>query len=192
MESIFKEYKTPLNSFIGAWFIKTKICDELVQYFKENKNLAKIGTVNDDEVQSYAKDSLDVSLKKENKLLKKYWSESFQKLIFLYEKKYKFVSDLHKYNLVENPNIQYYKPGGGFKVWHCERTGPLTCTRQLVFMTYLNTVDNAGTEFYYQKLKIPCKKGLTLIWPSDFTHTHKGIINEKKEKYILTGWLNYT
>ena len=59
-------------------------------------------------------------------------------------------------------------------------------------MTYLNTVDNAGTEFYYQKLKIPCKKGLTLIWPSDFTHTHKGIINEKKEKYILTGWLNYT
>jgi hypothetical protein len=180
---MFKEYKTPLSSFIGAWFIKTKICDELVQYFKENKNLAKMGTVNNDEVQSYAKDSLDVCLTKDN---------IFQKLIFLYEKKYKFVSDLHKYNLVENPNIQYYKPGGGFKVWHCERTGPLTCARQLVFMTYLNTVDNAGTEFYYQKLKIPCKKGLTLIWPSDFTHTHKGIINEKKEKYILTGWLNYT
>ena len=80
---MFKEYKTPLSSFIGAWFIKTKICDELVQYFKENKNLAKMGTVNNDEVQSYAKDSLDVGLTKDNKLLKKYWSESFQKLIFL-------------------------------------------------------------------------------------------------------------
>ena len=99
-------------------------------------------------MQSYETNSLDVGLRKENKLLKKYWSESFQKLIFLYEKKYKFVSDLHKYNLVENPNIQYYKPGGGFKVWHCERTGPLTCTRQLVFMTYLNKINKTKTKLY--------------------------------------------
>jgi len=192
MEYMFKEYKTPLNSFIGAWFIDKKICDEMIQYFKENKKSAKKGTVSHDVTNSYIKDSLDLSLNKSNKLLKKYWSENFQKLIHLYEKKYEFVSKLEKYNLVEDPNIQYYGPGGGFKVWHCERLGPETIKRQLVFMTFLNTVNNAGTKFYYQKLNVPCKKGLTLIWPSDFTHIHKGVINTQKEKYIFTGWLSYT
>ena len=192
MEYMFKEYKTPLNSFIGAWFIDEKICDEMIQYFKENKKSAKKGTVSHDVTNSYIKDSLDLSLNKSNKLLKKYWSENFQKLIYLYEKKYEFVSKLEKYNLVEDPNIQYYRPGGGFKVWHCERLGTETIKRKLVFMTFLNTVNNAGTKFYYQKLNVPCKKGLTLIWPSDFTHIHKGVINTQKEKYIFTGWLSYT
>ena len=58
-------------------------------------------------------------------------------------------------------------------------------------MTYLNNVDNGGTEFLFQKLKIPAKKGLTLIWPSDFTHTHRGVVSKTQEKYIVTGWMNY-
>ena len=63
--------------------------------------------------------------------------------------------------------------------------------RHLVFMTYLNTVDDGGTHFYYQKLKTKAKKGLTLIWSSAWTHTHRGIISKTKEKYILTGWYNF-
>ena len=106
MEYMFKEYKTPLNSFIGAWFIDEKICDEMIQYFKENKKSAKKGTVSHDVTNSYIKDSLDLSLNKSNKLLKKYWSENFQKLIHLYEKKYEFVSKLEKYNLVVEHLIQ--------------------------------------------------------------------------------------
>ena len=37
----------------------------------------------------------------------------------------------------------------------------------------------------------PAEKGLTLIWPTDFSHTHKGQITKQHEKYILTGWLGY-
>ena len=62
----------------------------------------------------------------------------------------------------------------------------------LVWMVYLNDVEDGGTEFMYQKLKIPARKGLFLMWPSDFTHTHRGIISQTKEKYILTGWLGWT
>ena len=61
----------------------------------------------------------------------------------------------------------------------------------LVFMTYLNDVLDGGTEFKYQKLITKAKKGLTLIWPSDFTHTHKGQISNTSEKYIITGWFSY-
>ena len=57
-------------------------------------------------------------------------------------------------------------------------------------MTYLNDVPNGGTEFKYQGIKSPAKKGLTIIWPSDWMHTHRGIIDEENEKYIITGWYN--
>ena len=58
-------------------------------------------------------------------------------------------------------------------------------------MTYLNTLDNAGTEFYYQKTTTPCEKGLTIIWPAGWTHTHKGVISNVDEKYIITGWYSF-
>ena len=63
--------------------------------------------------------------------------------------------------------------------------------RLLVFMTYLNDVDDGGTDFLYQNLTTQAKKGKTIIWPAEWTHTHKGQISEKKEKYIETGWYNF-
>ena len=59
-------------------------------------------------------------------------------------------------------------------------------------MTYLNDVpDGGGTEFaYYPELKVNAKKGLTLLWPTDFTHTHRGVISQH-EKYIITGWFHH-
>ena len=37
----------------------------------------------------------------------------------------------------------------------------------------------------------PAKKGLTLIWPTDFTHTHRGMPSFKTEKEIVTGWYSF-
>ena len=64
-------------------------------------------------------------------------------------------------------------------------------TRCLVYMTYLNDVNNGGTDFKFQNLTTPAKKGLTVIWPSDWTHLHKGQVSQTDTKYIITGWLNY-
>jgi len=58
-------------------------------------------------------------------------------------------------------------------------------------MTYLNDVDEGGTEFKNQKIKLPARKGLTTIWPTDWTHTHRGVISKTQDKYIITGWFNY-
>ena len=58
-------------------------------------------------------------------------------------------------------------------------------------MTYLNDVEDQGeTEFHFQEVKIKPKKGLSLIWPADFTYTHRGIPSPTQEKYIATGWFN--
>ena len=89
-------------------------------------------------------------------------------------------------------NIQHYKPGEGFSVEHYERTSSMYYERVLVFMTYLNTVeDGGGTHFRFQNLTTKAKKGLTLLWPSEFTHIHNGIISPTEHKYISTGWFSF-
>jgi hypothetical protein len=60
-------------------------------------------------------------------------------------------------------------------------------------MTYLNDVtDHGETEFYYQNLKVTPQKGKTVIWPADWTHTHRGIVSPTQDKYIVTGWFDYS
>ena len=56
-------------------------------------------------------------------------------------------------------------------------------------MTYLNDVEDGGTEFLNQKCEVKARKNLTLIWPADWTHTHRGVISQTKEKTIITGWI---
>jgi hypothetical protein len=90
---------------------------------------------------------------------------------------------------------RYYPPSGGYKTYHTERTGrgEPEGSRHLVFMTYLNDVDDGGgTEFYHQgPLVVQPKKGLTLIWPADWTFTHRGVPSPTQEKAIVTGWFNF-
>jgi hypothetical protein len=41
-------------------------------------------------------------------------------------------------------------------------------------MTYLNAVeDGGGTEFFHQNLVVQPRKGLTLVWPADWTFMHR-------------------
>ena len=82
------------------------------------------------------------------------------------------------------------KPGGGFHAWHCEGMGK-TPQRRIVVQLYMNDIDEAGeTEFLYQQKRISPKKNRLLLWPADWTHTHRGNppIGDK-DKYILTTWL---
>jgi hypothetical protein len=59
-------------------------------------------------------------------------------------------------------------------------------------MTYLNTVEEGGgTEFYHQKLTVSAEEGVTVIWPADWTFTHRGVVAPREEKIIVTGWLSF-
>ena len=59
------------------------------------------------------------------------------------------------------------------------------------FANFLCRLAKDMTRFYYQKLKVKPRKGLTLIWPVDWTHTHRGIVAPDEEKMILTGWFSF-
>ena len=185
------EEKLPFNSFIGGWYIPEKNCDDLVNYYNENTHLVHKGKIgHKGKVELEHKESFDISFYGNEKVLLDYNTE-LQKCLDLYLKKYEYCNYSDKFNITEPVNLQKYPVGGGFKLYHFERMSRLSVKRYLVFMTYLNDVDDGGTEFLYQKLKTPAKKGLTLIWPSEWTHTHRGIISNSKEKIIITGWYNF-
>tara|TARA_B100000902_G_scaffold228379_1_gene216823 strand:+ start:174 stop:758 length:585 start_codon:yes stop_codon:yes gene_type:complete len=191
---VIKEYKFYNSTFIGGWYIPHNICDELIDTFYKNESKWTIGTLGEDK-------KLEHNLKKSTEMLiqpneydvyTKNYIEYLGGCLKLYKEKYPFSNNVAHYSLNDNIKIQHYKPNEGYFKWHTENEGfGNDKSRHLVFMTYLNTVESAGTEFYHQQLRTPCEKGLTLIWPTAWTHYHKGVISKEKEKFIITGWINF-
>ena len=90
-------------------------------------------------------------------------------------------------------NLQRYQSGQHFQKIHSERTSLNTLHRVLAWMTYLNDVDEGGsTYFSHYDIEVQPRKGLTLIWPAEWTHAHKGNVVNEGSKYIITGWMNFS
>ena len=189
-----KEYKK-LPQFMGGWYIDKKLTDQLIETFHAKNVLHRPGTLGKNIEDNKRKKSTDIGVSPY--ILKspfRDYVESVIACVQMYYKKYRFADIGVAVNgIFTNYNIQWYKPGEGYYVWHPERTNFFaTGDRHLVFMTYLNDVKNGGTEFYYQKKKVPAQKGLTIIWPADWTFTHRGVISNKEDKYIATGWITFS
>ena len=113
---------------------------------------------------------------------------SLQKLLMGYIQIFPQVNHLPRFGATQ-ARIQKYDTDGHFNSWHYERGAGYTMKRCLVYMTYLNTVEDGGeTEFLYQNKKIKPEVGKTIIWPSEWTHTHRGLKPNSGVKYISTGW----
>lgn len=184
-----------MPKFIEEYSVSEQLCDDLVTTFEQNRSSGGLGRSGGG-VDKSKKDSWDWGVPpdhvREYPAINEYCSMLFGKFLPHYLKKY-FKSDTAELVLYEGINLQYYPPEGGYHVWHTEREGgdDPQVYRQLVFMTYLNTVKNAGTEYYYQDWTSTASKGATLLWPADFTFTHRGQISEVDEKYIITGWISF-
>jgi prolyl 4-hydroxylase len=184
-----------MTDFIGQYYLnKVDLCDKIINFFESSEDLIYKGTVGPNEINTDYKDCDQCNLNDNISLFNEYLNE----LIVAsnkYIKEYKFVDYYAPWGVIEPINIKrYVPPSQAFHSWHTERADSImpVCLRNLVFMTYLNDIDDGGeTEYYYQKLKIKPKKGLTVIWPADWTHTHRGITSPTQTKYIVTGWMSY-
>ena len=195
-----KELDLPFHSFMGGYYMPEDVCDFVVNYFKKNKDKHIKGKIGQDNINEDVKKSTEIEIATEEEY------KDFDRYLFYlqecldrYKEKYVFADkSVVRYGIITPTKIQHYKPGEGFYQYHIENPGfyvkgsdPLILSRHLTFMTYLNTVDNAGTEFLYQEITTPCQKGLTVIWPAGWTHPHRGVVNNNLEKYIITGWYNF-
>ena len=187
-----------LDTFIKGWYLEDlSLCDGLIQYFDGNpsKTAGEVHSSRENNkkiINKNIKDSIDCELSE--LFLKRDYTKSLQKCVDNYINLFNYCDTGYPWDVTEQINIQHYLPGGGYHDWHYERAVAdcIQANRHLVFMTYLNDVDDGGeTEFYYQKIKVKPQKGLTLIWPADWTYTHRGVVSPSQEKYIVTGWFNY-
>ena len=185
--------KYPFESFIGSYLMDKSICDKLIDYYKKNKHLVVRGIYGENNIDSTHKDSYEVNIGQNDYHYPiNLYRDELQNCLNEYLKKYKAAEDCKKFNICEDYHMQYYKPGGGYKIWHNERGGLKVANRYLVFMTYLNDVDDGGTtDFDHYGLKIKPEKNKTLIWPAEWTHAHTGSVLKSGTKYIITGWFDF-
>ena len=183
--------------FIGSWTLEPfSICEDLINYFELNLDKQTkgqtLGGINPN-----SKDSIDITIKPKevilpgNEVFKAYFNELFE-CYKNYVEEWPFLKDIAQKLEIGSFNLQRYKLDKHFKKIHTERSSIESSHRVFAFMTYLNDVEEGGsTYFSHYDLEIQPKKGLTLIWPAEWTHAHRGNIIKKGSKYIITGWINF-
>ena len=183
------------QSFIGGAKIDHGIVDGVVDFWNDCDYLEKEEGHTGHGVDKSLKDSLDLTIPRyiKDKRITAY-IDALAEVTIKYVEHYHTIKSI-KWDLLEDFNIQWYPRGGGFHSLHCERSNahPQCVGRVMAWMTFLNTIESGGeTYFEYQQCKVKASKGLTLIWPADWTHFHKGCPAPDEEKMIITGWYDLT
>jgi hypothetical protein len=66
------------------------------------------------------------------------------------------------------------------------------CDRYLVFLWYLNDVDEGGeTEFVDLALRIPARAGRLLVFPPYWMYQHAGLPPRSGDKYIVSTYMRF-
>lgn len=186
------------ETFIRTYLLnETDACKKIINFINTSDD-ARPGQISHYEgsvVCKEKKESFDLSLTVDNA----YEHKEFEFVLdFLWESVLKYCEEFIELQGMEFRvfpifNIQkYVPPTGGYHAYHCERSSLVNSKRLLTWMVYLNTLENGGeTEWKYQNIKEKPIEGKVVIWPTDFTHTHRGV-KANKVKYILTGWYELT
>ena len=185
--------------FIGSWNLENKkLCNEIISFFENNKNLQKPG-VSGKGKDPKIKKTTDIRINPNDlkipkfKIFKQYINE-LHKCFLDYQNQWPFLKTMIKKVDIPSFNIQKYIRGDHFAKFHSERTTLDTLHRLFAFMTYLQDVkveDGGQTNFTHYNIKIKPEIGKTLIWPSEWTHAHAGEVLKDNTKYIITGWMNF-
>ena len=118
-------------------------------------------------------------------------SKSLRKYVNVYTNQYPELNEkVRSWSTFDYYNVQRYKPQEGYFKAHCEAVDIKSSSRILVWMFYLNSVENGGTLFPQYEIGIRAIQGRLVIWPAYWTHLHKGQISQSQTKYITTGWYN--
>lgn len=135
----------------------------------------------------------DMLAKSNNINLMRKLIETLHSAIEVYAEKFPIIKEFHLETCqvtFDGWKVQETKVGQGFHKWHFEDAN--TRERFLTWSVFLNNIEEGGeTEFLYQNIRIPAKQGSLCLFPSDWTHLHRGNPPISNDKYIMTGWYNY-
>ena len=184
-------------NFIGSWEMEASICDHIINYYDQHKDKQIQGQTGTGSINLETKNRKDISMSPQelnlqcNEIFNEYFATLFE-FYKDYNKQWPFLASMVSTLEIGRFNIGKYIKGQHFQKIHTERSSLGSLHRLLAFMTYLNDVEDGGsTHFSHYNLDIKPKKGLTIIWPAEWTHAHKGNMVNSGSKYIITGWLTF-
>ena len=188
-----------MPDFIWEGNINTSICDQLLNYYDNCTIVPKLSfqasptqEMVEGHFRGHGKTSTDLHLHmilSHNEGCLKYYFDELSRCITEYMEEYTWSGGMESV-ISDGFNIQRYQPGEGYTLWHYERTNGELSKRFLAWMTYLTDNPDGGTEWLHQEKYVAGKKGKTVIWPAEWTHTHRGRVDQKLEKTIITGWID--
>ena len=181
-------------------------CKDLIKWFEYNNTEGSGGRKN-----TVSRQELEGGVSKTHKDSEIYWlgynnrmvsSNSillaeFNKIVWTAYAKFRTVygaglDQLGLHKVSPSVKIQRYQPTQGYHVWHPEVANQATAGRVLVCLLYLNTVEEGGeTEFLYQKMRVPAVQGTLAMFPTTWTHLHRGNPPLKGNKYVINTWLEF-
>jgi hypothetical protein len=199
MQRITLQKPSLTPTFIGSWILEQpSLCDDLITYFEVHIAKQRTGVTGGGRDLD-KKDSTDITIQPKD--IKLPGNEVFEKylhnLFSCYQEyviEWPFLEGIGKKLEIGSFNLQRYKSGQHFQNVHAERTSLNSLHRIFAWMTYLNDVDikdGGSTFFSHYGLEIQPRKGLTLIWPAEWTHAHRGNVILGESKYIITGWMHF-
>ena len=182
------------KDFIGIYenAVSKSYCNEVISFYESKSNLA-FDSQEHYGGPHYRKDA-SIHLEDFDERYKDELDDIIMDHIDLYKTKYFSYQNVDHHNFaLPYSKVQKTDPRGGYHVWHCEIDHISHISRSLVWMIYLNDIPNGEgeTEFLWQGLRVQPKAGTLLIWPSQFTHVHRGNPVYSCSKYIATGWIEY-
>ena len=197
----FPDFKAEYDDFIGKYtgVFDAQWCADVIDHFKYlkasghtfNRQFQQHQKHSQDDESYLTAEEWDHQLRSRNSLVNNGFNMGMEYCLNDYMTKFSILQTCQQMKLT-SIRIQETGSGGGFHSWHSERQSNLTSNRKLVTMVYLNTIQNGGeTEFLYQAKRIRPEQGLALIWPADFTHTHRGNPPLAETKYIVTSWFEF-
>jgi len=186
------------DDFIGIYngFFPREFCEDAIKFFDFSKSTTAFvkhrntSSVTDDYLfSSTFEHTDDVILTRMNHDVTKFFMKIADFCVTKYFQKYQSLQGMDGYAIYDL-KLQKTLPGQGFHAWHYENARRWVAHRKLVVQLYLNDVEEGGeTEFLHYPKRIKPEMGKFLIWPAEFTHTHRGNTPLSGEKYIITTWV---
>jgi len=186
-----KSFKVQDHIGIFDNYFTDKLCDKYISFFDKvtlSEDRDKLQRVQDKHFSILTK-------LYDNDLNINYIGADFQRVFWTdiypkYIEKYPIIKAFNKHRILDI-KIQKTKKGQGYHQWHCELMDASSRNRFLVFSLYLNTVKGGETEFLNQGLRLEAVKDRFIMFPSTYTHVHRGNPPLDGTKYIITGWVEF-
>ncbi len=178
--------------------IPPDVCEDIIRRFEEDKEHQFAGNVGDG-----AMKRVDNSIKVCTEItitgyshwtdIDKIFCESVGSTLGVLGDKYPGLAGAGSEVEDEGYRIKRYLANGIDKFDpHSDVGGLGNCHRLLIFIWYLNDVEEGGeTKFPVHGITVKPKQGRLVTFPPFWTHLHQGMPAISGPKYTVGGWLNY-